>query len=257
MPIIFTKGYPIMAMRNPFRKKDGTINPIAIVAVVLLALIIVFGVSLAVSANRALGLATQAREAFSEASTNLEDGKYEEAYAKARSAVDSVSALPQELEGPQWSIASVLPVLGTDVQMAREMSSIAGKLADEAATPVFDQWDSITQTLSQDDAISDAGQLVALLEKNLSQFADTLTHAKQVVLECEQRANALPTAHIGQLNDAASELRDTLTTIGDMLRTFDQVASEFDPASLLGNVLKGIDFKSLLGSVDLSGLLGN
>jgi hypothetical protein len=139
-----------------------------------------------------------------------------------------MSALPKEFEGPQWNIAAALPVLGDDVKIAREMSSIAGRLADEAVSPLFDQWDSITQTLSGDGGLNYVERASALLEE-LPKFAKTITHAKQVVYECEERANSLPVAHIDQLNDAASELKETMESIADMLRVFDRVADAVSP----------------------------
>jgi len=234
-----------MAMSNPFRKKNGTINPITIGIVVLLALIIAFGGSLAVSANRALGLIENVRDAYSEASTSLENGNFEEAYASAREALDSISALPKELEGPQWSIAAALPVLGDDVQTAREMSVIAGRLANEAATPVFDQWDSITRTFTRDDdssVLERAGSFVAEIAK----FADTLVQSKQVIYECEEQANSLPAAHNAKLNDAVDKLKDAMNSVGDILRTFDRVADAVGSAILSG------DFSGLLETLNES-----
>lgn len=245
-----------MAMSNPFRKKNGSINPIAIGIVVLLALIIAFGGTLAVSANRTLDLISNAREAYTEARSSLEEGDFEKAYASARSAVDSISAMSKELAGPQWSIAAVLPVLGADVQTAREMGSIAGKLADEAASPVFDQWDSIARTLTEDDALNGIERVGALLEE-LPKFAETLAHAKQVVYECEERANNLPASHISQLNDAASELKETMAAVGDMLRTFDRVVEALDSAGFLGGSPDIPRLVSLLKDVDFSGLFEN
>ena len=245
-------------MGNPFRKKDGTINPvvvgIGVVVAVLLVSVIALGISLSVSANRALGLATEARAAYDGACKNLDDGNFDEAYASARSAVDSVSALSKELEGPQWSIAAALPVLGADVQMAREMSSIAGRLADEAALPVFNQWDSIAHVLAEGDSIGGAVRAGAFIMEKRSEFAETLAHAKQVVFECEERANGLPTAHIGQLNDAARELKDSLNAVGDMLRAFDQVVDALGSADSIEDALGSLDLGSLLEGVDLSGL---
>ena len=242
-----------MAMSSTLHEKNGVFGPAAAVVAVLLALVLAFGISLLVSANRALGLVTEAREAYAAACKSLEDGSFDEAYASARSAVDSISALPKELQGPQWSIAAALPVLGVDVQTAREMGSIAGRLADEAASPVFDQWDSIVRAFTQGAAAE--GQADISIVEKLSTFAETLAHAKQVVFECEERANALPTVHIGQLNDAVSELKNTMTTVGDMLRTFDRVAAALDSADLLGGVLGGLDLGSLLKDMNLSGLL--
>ena len=245
-----------MALGNPFRKKDGAINPVAIGVVVVLVLIVALGGSLAVSASRAHGLVENAREAFVAARASLDEGNFEDAYASARSAAENVSALPKELEGPQWSIAAVLPVLGTDVQTAREMSSIAGKLADEAVLPVFDQWDSITQELTGRDLLHEGGQVATFLSEELPKFGETLAHAEQTVYECEGRANNLPETHFSQLNDAERELKDAMASVGDMLRSIDQMVAEFDPASLLGEALNRIDFGSLLGKTGLSGLLG-
>ncbi len=254
LPATVTKDQPIMALSNPFRKKDGAINPIAIGIVVLLALIIAFGGSLAVSANRALGLVENARTAYSDARTSLEDGNFEEAYASARRALDNISALPKELEGPQWSIAAAIPVLGDDVRTAREMSSIAGKLANEAASPVFDQWDSITQTLAGDSEASITDQAGALLTA-IPNFVETLAHAKQVIYECEEQTNKLPAAHISQLNDAIGNLKETMGAVGDMLRTFDGVVDALGSAGLLGDAPNVIRLVSLLGGESLPGLL--
>lgn len=244
-----------MAVRNPFRKKDGKVNPVAIVITVLLALIVVLGISLAVSANRALGLIDTASTSCSKAQSSLEEGKFEEAYASAHTAIDSISALSKELEGPQWSIASATPVLGDDVRTARQVSAIAGKLANEAASPIFDQWDSISQTMANEElgVMDRAGAALEAIPK----FVEALAHAKQVVYDCEQQANALPTAHISQLNDAIGSLKEALSSVGDMLRTFDSVVDALGTAVLSGDASGVIQLVTLLGSGELSGLLGS
>lgn len=247
------KGRSTMATSNQSRRKDGAVRPavvIGVVGVVLLVSIVAFGGVLAMSANRALEQAANIRTAYMQARESFENGNYEAGYAQARSAVDGVSGLSKELEAPQWNIAAALPVLGTDVQTAREMSSIAGKLADEGVSPVFNQWDSITNTLTDD--TSSIEERASALPPELSKLGETLDRAKQVVYECEERAGSLPETHFDQLNDAAGELKSSLSAVGDILRSIERMSNRLSSGDYLGMALDGI---ALLKDADLSGLL--
>ena len=197
------------------------------VLVIILAAIVVYAAVMAVSISRVMDSYSQARQSYESARTSISEGDFVAAYSSARSTLDSLSDLSDELEGVQWSIAAALPIVGDDVRVARELADVGGLLIDEAALPTLDQLESMW---GEDFLVIAAGALagdeeaMTGLSERLGEASGTLNHATDVVYECERRLNALPESHIDKINDAASTLREAVSTMADLLRVADQIA---------------------------------
>lgn len=178
-------------------------------------------------------LLASAEESYQSAMACVEDSDYDGAMARARDAAASVGSIRDELAGTQWDIAAAIPVVGDDVDIARQMAGIADTLMDDALIPVLDGWDN----LSQSGIVGEDGFDLARIGEAITQVHDlssALITASAVVDECRAQADALPTSHFEQLNEAAAELQGAIASADEQL---DGMA---DTIELVDSVTSGI-----------------
>lgn len=190
----------------------------AIVAVLLVAILAagaVYGVALVSSADRAKGLATDARSSYESARSSAQRGDLPAALASARQALGYINELDAELSGPLWDVAQGVPVIGEDVAMTREMVSIVSDLSDEAVLPILDELDVIVDG-------SALGEGPAEFSGHLTALASAFDRSADVVYACEKRADALPQSHFEQLNEAADELKHAMSAAAGTVRAFEE-----------------------------------
>ena len=184
---------------------------IAVVLLVIVAFAIVFGVS-------AYDLANDAKAA-SESYAKFEKCADESDIEGSISAIHELSArldvMGDKVDGPQWKIASVLPVVGDDVNCVCGLADIGDSLANDALMPVLTRAEGIYSKIQSSNiditsstALDDAMKLVNTVGDEAKKLPDDIAHAREVVKKCETQAAALPQSHIEDLNNLKTKLQD-------------------------------------------------
>ena len=101
---------------------------------------------------------SQAQETMTSLNTYLKSAKAGDAQQLAISATEvsnKAHALKDELSGGEWTIASYIPVLGSDVKSVRTLGDVLVDLSDEALVPLSQSTDIMSlSTLMQESAVN-------------------------------------------------------------------------------------------------------
>ncbi len=220
-----------MTAQNTLRKQGHATKVVLILLGVIATAIVALLVSLVVSGSRANDLLGEAKSYLEQARNNIDEGNITTAVDNARKGVGSVNEISKELSGPQWSIASVMPIVGTDAQTLRDLVDISQDLCNEGVLPIIDLLDQLpleffdtddtnndtsnSSSASQDEAdpIESFSQTLDILSK----LPDTLSHSAEVVRDCERRSNSLPDSHFDQLDQSSEQMKEMLDTTCELI----------------------------------------
>lgn len=170
------------------------------VVVVLILLVVALGVSGFMLARSAFSVKDRAQEAVALV-TSVKDkvtsGEFS-GLPEDAAQLDSLCAeLEQEVSGPLWQAASMVPVVGSDVSAARELVSVLADVSSGALVPMADQLAQATP-----------GKLFADGSINVSAVCavvDSLAASADVLEQANERVQAIGDTHIPQV----TELVDT------------------------------------------------
>ena len=148
---------------------------------------------------------SQAQETMTSLNTYLKSAKAGDAQQLAISATEvsnKAHALKDELSGGEWTIASYIPVLGSDVKSVRTLGDVLVDLSDEALVPLSQSTDIMSlSTLMQESAVNmDA---VTALSNIVRQTHPVVTRSAAAIEE-------LPPAHIKQIASVLEPAREAL-----------------------------------------------
>lgn len=212
-------------------KKRGVGSVIALSLVALLfAAIVAYGGVMAYSVHRVNALFSDAKAAYAQMKTNLEAQEYTDALENARSAATLTEEASAQMEGWQWDVAAVLPVIGTDVQAARSLGNISNDLSQGAVIPVLDSWDSLASSEVIVNGQVNLLKIPAAIAqvKNLVQ---ALSSASETVDDCKERMAGVPESHFDTLNESAATLSEAINSADEALVKFDEVSQAFEDLS--------------------------
>ena len=125
---------------------------------------------------------------------------------------DDVSAMQDELSGGLWSVAGIVPVIGSDVRGARELVDIASDLVDNALVP-------LSETLAEY-PLTSIVQSTSFDVEAIQHICDTVVQIQPAIKQASDNINALGTFNVSQLDNAVSEIRGPLTKASNWLEKY-------------------------------------
>lgn len=202
----------------------------------LLALVVAYGVCLGVSAYSMYSTANDAKNQYSELSSQMSTHDFDTAAKTALKLNDTVSQLKQESGGWQWDLALQIPYVQDDVQVMQGLVDGLQQASEGALVPVAQAY----QKLSSDGVVvSGSVSLQTALQNpnDVTAFVQSLSDARQALQTSKASVDALGQAHLDVLN----QLKDNMSS------SLDSAASGLSGA---GKLLEGLDkLKALVASL--------
>ncbi len=220
-PVPYTDRREEVARLRRKKKRHG--NRPKIIAAVVIAVVLVFGISGAAFAMSAMEAKDDARSLVSQGKQlkdQLLGGDMAAAKATSQNMSDTMNKLHDTTSSPLWAAATIIPVVGSDIQTVRIVSDSAQSLVDDVLMPAMDTIpaDGLKSLMSEDGAIN-----VSLIDDLLT----TVSDAAPVISENAAKLDETPEPNIDQLKapieqvkslmsalapiaDSATELKDTL-----------------------------------------------
>lgn len=182
------------------------------IALVLLVVIVLCGIEGFFLYRSAKQVQSQAQTVLTSVQTLTDAAKSgdEQAIKQAASDVNiNAHAIKNELSTPLWTIATAVPVLGTDVSNVRTLGDILVDLSDNALSPMA----SNAEVLNLKNLLSDG----VINVEGLQGLATALQTAQPVVERSAQKMDALPASHISKVASTVTKVRDKLDTANTTL----------------------------------------
>lgn len=203
---------PYMAYNNggmPKKKKSKA--PWIILAIVLVLAVVggVFGYSLYGSAKELKAQASTVVSSVDTLKDNLTGGAYEDAANTAANMQVLSSQMQVELQKPIWTVASHIPVIGSDVTGVRDVADVLVQLCDEVLVPMTDKLRGMSsEGIMRADGSFDTDAISNLLTV-VEQTAPTMQ-------SCADKIASVPTMHISQLESTMSSAKEKFAKINDL-----------------------------------------
>lgn len=198
-------------------------HPVLItILILLLVTIAVYGVSGFMVLRSVPTVKENARTAvaqISDMTDQIKAGDTEGASKTAQSIVTLADDVNRQTDSPAWVIASTVPVLGSDIRSARTLADVLDDLSTQALEPMVDQLAGaqLSNMVGADGSIN-----IEMLQG----FLDSLTTASAAVQTATDTVNALPAAHVGQVQEKIDQAKDGLNSVNDRLAAVDGLAEQ-------------------------------
>lgn len=199
--------------RKKHRRRRRHVNPVVVFIIVLLiALIAAAGVCGYTLLSQAREVKSQAKEVVALVET-MPDAILSGNTDSLSATADRVVTLSDEIEatvhGTLWDMATYIPVYGTDVKSAQTLSDTLSLLANDALKPLADSLQGVSLSgLFSNKRIN--------IEK-LTALTDALTPIIPVIENAADTVEDLPEAHVAQVRDYITKVREPLSAIDGIL----------------------------------------
>lgn len=200
IPSSSDRGSEVVRVKRRRRRKRAW--PKVVLAVVVV-LVVALGICGALLVNDARGLCDDASslmgqvDEFSKAATS---GDSDAVKRSAASIASSAQAMHRTTEGPLWTAAQSVPVLGTDVRQARELCSSLDDLATNGIVPLGDALAGVNLK-----NLVGSGGTVDI--PTLQQLIQALGVMQQPLGTMASTLDSMEPFHIGQLNTLLDKAR--------------------------------------------------
>ena len=197
------------------KKRRVTAVVVAIVAVVLVA----FGVSGFMLLNSAKTVKSQAKETV-EIVGGLKDkvtsGDFSTLPDDAKKIDELCSSMKKETSSPVWTMASFIPVYGSDINAARTMVDALSDVSSGALVPMADNLAQATPgKLFQDGTINVSA---------LQAVADSLSSSSKVFKSANEKIQGIGDTHIAQVTELVDKAKDGFATLDGAVDAAEKVA---------------------------------
>lgn len=209
-----------------YRRHGSLLGSLFRIVLVLLLVLLVF---LGWSAYRMYGAYKDANAAYQTCEKCMENYDYTGALSAVQTIGNDIATIEAEIHGWQWELMRNVPVIGEDVSCVQQMSDIADALANDALLPVLAQ----AQVLFGDTSQSEFSAIVSERAGQIEELTNRITVSRGVVANCKAKADALPQAHIVQINELANNLRQAVAEVNQTLEDF---APALDVLDVVGDV---------------------
>ena len=141
--------------------------------------------------------------------TSARSGDAQQLALSAMEVSSQAHDLQEELSGVEWTIASYVPILGSDVRSVRKLGDILVDISDEALIPLSQSTDIMSlSTLMQESSVNmDA---VAALSNVVRQTHPVVTRSANTI-------EGLPKAHIKQISAVLEPAREALVDASSIM----------------------------------------
>lgn len=206
-PVPYTDRREEVARLRRKKKRHG--NRPKIIAAVVLAIVLVFGVSGAAFAMSAMEAKDDAQALVSQGKQlkdQLLGGDMAAAKATSQNMSDTMNKLHDTTSSPLWAAATIIPVVGSDIQTVRIVSDSAQSLVEDVLMPAMDTIpaDGLKSLMSEDGAIN-----VSLIDDLLT----TVSDAAPVISENAAKLDETPEPTIDQLKKPIEQVKSLMSTL--------------------------------------------
>lgn len=191
------------------RKKSKA--PVIIAVIAILAILVAAGVSGFALLNSAKSLKSEASQVLEQVDTIQEQvvsGDYAGAASTVASMQTTSATMQDELNSPLWSVASALPVVGSDIQGVKTMASVLSQVSTDVLPALTNQ----LQATSGVALVTDGTLNLAAIQPLLSAVQET---APTMQTCADQMAN-VPSMNIGQLQSTVDKAKEKFAAINDL-----------------------------------------
>lgn len=220
----YTSNGERVIRRKHRRRKSRTPQIVVSVIAAFIIVCAAYGIALFDSAMEIKSQASTAVSQMNAVQSSIESHDFASASSSARQLQSVASQMNEDLSSPLWGVASVLPVVGSDIQGVRTIASVLDDASANALVPLT----AALQQTPMDDLVADGTIDVASLSVLLSAIED----AAPAMQSCTERLDALPDMNIAQLQSIVAPAKEKLDGVNDAF----QAAAGIAPiaADLLG-----------------------
>lgn len=195
------------------RGSSGRGKKVGIVVAIVLAVLLVIGGTCGFLLYRsAMTVKAQAQELMDqadplkEALKNGDEEALDEAVGTVQERMASINA---EVHSPLWNLASVLPVVGEDIQSVQKLGDAGAALVDDALVPIAD---SVSGT-----GLSDLMQDGTINVELIQTISDAVSSSLPTIEESVDTIANLPEAHIPQLAEVLDKVQGPVSEAQELV----------------------------------------
>lgn len=191
----------------------------AVVAAIVVVVLVAFGVSGFMLLNSAKTVKSQAKETV-EIVGGLKDkvtsGDFSTLPDDAKKIDELCSSMKKETSSPVWTMASFIPVYGSDINAARTMVDALSDVSSGALVPMADNLAQATPgKLFQDGTINVSA---------LQAVADSLSSSSKVFKSANKKIQGIGDTHISQVTELVDKAKDGFATLNGAVDAAEKVA---------------------------------
>lgn len=202
--------------RKGERKKRRTAAIVAAVVAVVLVAFGVSGVMLLNSAKTVKGQAKEAVEIVGGLKGKVTSGDFSTLPDDAKKIDELCNSMKSETSSPLWTMASFVPVYGSDVAAARTMIDALSDVSSGALIPMADNLSQATPgKLFQDGTINVSA---------LQAVADSLSDSSKVFKSANKKVQGIGETHIAQVTELVDKAKDGFATLDGAVDAAEKVA---------------------------------
>jgi hypothetical protein len=191
----------------------------AVVAAIVVVVLVAFGVSGFMLLNSAKTVKSQAKETV-EIVGGLKDkvtsGDFSTLPDDAKKIDELCSSMKKETSSPVWTMASFIPVYGSDINAARTMVDALSDVSSGALVPMADNLAQATPgKLFQDGTINVSA---------LQAVADSLSDSSKVFKSANDKIQGIGDTHIAQVTELVDKAKDGFAVLDGAVDAAEKVA---------------------------------
>lgn len=191
----------------------------AVVAAIVVVVLVAFGVSGFMLLNSAKTVKSQAKETV-EIVGGLKDkvtsGDFSTLPDDAKKIDELCSSMKKETSSPVWTMASFIPVYGSDINAARTMVDALSDVSSGALVPMADNLAQATPgKLFQNGTINVSA---------LQAVADSLSDSSKVFKSANKKVQSIGDTHIAQVTELVDKAKDGFATLNGAVDAAEKVA---------------------------------
>ncbi len=207
-------------VRHRHRKGERKKRRIAaIVAAVAAVVLVALGVSGFMLLNSAKTVKSQAKEAVQIVGGlkgKVTSGDFSTLPDDAKKIDELCNSMKSETSSPLWTMASFVPVYGSDISAARTMIDALSDVSSNALVPMADNLSQATPgKLFQDGTINVSA---------LQAVADSLSDSSKVFKSANKKVQGIGDTHIAQVTELVDRAKDGFATLNGAVDAAEQVA---------------------------------
>lgn len=151
-------------------------------------------------------------------------GDQEKLMQSAQEVRESAHEIQREMGSLPWSVASVIPVLGSDVRSAQTVVDVLVDASDEVLVPLAQGTELMSlSSLMQDGSVN---------MRSLEDLASVVRKVEPVMSASSKTLESLPPAHMEQVGSIIESAREAIASAGDAARRISPLIG--DLPTLLG-----------------------
>lgn len=202
--------------RKGERKKRHTGAIVAAVVVVLLVALGASGFMLLNSAKTVKGEAKEAVEIVGSLKDRVTSGDFSTLPDDAKKIDELCTSMKSETSSPLWTMASFVPVYGSDISAARTMIDALSDVSSNALVPMADNLSQATPGKLFQDGMINVSALQAV--------ADSLSSSSKVFKSANEKVQGIGDTHISQVTELVDKAKDGFATLNGAVDAAEKVA---------------------------------